>query len=68
MSPKSQVGGLKDKKEEQEPECGVNTNTLVVVVVQSLSRVQLFTTPWSAAHQASLSFTISRSLLKLMFI
>ena len=42
MSPKSQVGGLKDKKEEQEPECGVNTNTLVVV--QSLSRVQLFTT------------------------
>ena len=37
-------------------------------VVQSVSRVQLFATLWSASHQASLSFTISRSLLKLMFI
>ena len=37
-------------------------------VVQSLSRVQLFVTPWTAAHQTSLSFTISRSLLKLMSI
>ena len=36
------------------------------LVVQSLSRVQLLTTPRTAAHQASLSFTISRSLLKLM--
>ena len=34
--------------------------------VQSLSRVQLFATPWTAAHQASLSITNSRSLLKLM--
>ena len=33
---------------------------------QSLSRVQLFATPWTAARQASLSFTISQSLLKLM--
>ena len=39
-----------------------------VIVVQSLSRVQLFATPWSAAHQASLSFTISWSLLRLMSI
>ena len=39
-----------------------------VVVVQSLSRVQLFVTPWTAAHQASLSFTISQSVLKLMSI
>ena len=38
------------------------------VVVQLLSCVQLFVTPWTAAHQASLSFTISRSLLKLMSI
>ena len=37
-----------------------------VVVVQPLSCVQLFVTPWTAAHQASLSFTISQSLLKLM--
>ena len=33
-----------------------------------LSYVQLFVTPWTAACQASLSFTISWSLLKLMFI
>jgi len=38
------------------------------VFVQSLSYVQLFATPWTAAHQASLSFTISQSLLKLMSI
>ena len=36
--------------------------------VQSLSRVQLFVTPWTAAHQASLSITNSQSLLKLMCI
>ena len=36
--------------------------------VQLLSRVLLFATPWTAACQASLSITISRSLLKLMFI
>ena len=40
----------------------------MVVVAQSLSHVQLFITPWAAAHQGSLSFTISRSLLKLMYI
>ena len=36
--------------------------------VQSLSHVRLFATPWTAACQASLSFTISRSFLKLMSI
>ena len=36
--------------------------------VQSLSRVQLFVTPWTAARQASLSITNSWSLLKLMSI
>ena len=36
------------------------------MVVQSLSCVQLFVTPWTAAQQTSLSFTISPSLLKLM--
>ena len=35
---------------------------------QSLSHVQLFMTPWTAAHQPSLSITNSRSLLKLMSI
>ena len=34
--------------------------------VQSLSRVQLFATPWTAAHQASLFITNSQSWLKLM--
>ena len=38
------------------------------VVVHSLRHVQIFATPWTAAHQASLSFTISRSLIKLMSI
>ena len=37
-------------------------------VVQSLSHVQLFATPWTAASQASLSFTISQSFLKFLFI
>ena len=36
--------------------------------VQSLSRVRLFAIPWTAAHQASLSFTNSRSLPKPMSI
>ena len=38
----------------------------IFIVVQSLSPVQLLETPRTAAHQASLSFTISRSLLKPM--
>ena len=37
-------------------------------VVQSLSHVPVFVILWTAAHQASLSFTISHSLLKLMSI
>ena len=36
--------------------------------VQSLSRVRLFVTPWTIAHQASLSITNSQHLLKLMSI
>ena len=39
-----------------------------LVVVQLLNHVWLFATPWTTAHQASLSFTISLSLLKLMSI
>ena len=38
------------------------------IVVQLLNSVQLFATPGTAARQASLSFTISLSLLKLMSI
>ena len=42
--------------------------TVTALVVQSLSRVQLFVTPWTAARRASLSITNSQSLLKLMSI
>ena len=41
---------------------------LIHFVVQSLSHVQLFETPWTEAHQASLCFTISESLLKFLSI
>ena len=41
---------------------------MIFVAVQLLSCVRLFATPWPAARQASLSFTIFRSLLKLMSI
>ena len=40
----------------------------VLSSLQSLSRVRLFATPWTAAHQASLSIGNSQSLLKLMSI
>ena len=46
---------------------GIHHSRLRKAVVQLLSRVQLFVTPWTAAHQGSLS-TISLSLLKLMSI
>ena len=39
-----------------------------VIVVQLLTRFQFSPTPWTTAYQTSLSFTISRSLLKLMSI
>ena len=41
---------------------------LLAFVVQPLSHIRLFTAPWTAAHQASLCWTISQSLLKLMSI
>ena len=40
----------------------------VTCVVQSLSHVQLFVTPWTAARQASLSITNSQSLIKVMSV
>ena len=43
-------------------------NTGLAFLFLLLSHVRLFATPWTAAHQASLSFTISWSLLKLMSI
>ena len=44
------------------------SSSILLVFVQLFSHVQLFATPWTAAHQAALSFTISRSLLKLMSV
>ena len=44
------------------------TFTTIHVVFQSLSRVQLFATPWTVAQQASLSFTVFQSLLRFMCI
>ena len=57
--------GIFAKKElwKQMPQASSQT----FVVIQLLSHVRLFVTPWTAAPQASLSITISLSLLKLMF-
>ena len=41
---------------------------VLIVAVHLLSSAQLFVIPWTAAHQASLSYTISHGLLKLMSI
>ena len=48
--------------------CGCNAFLCPFIVVQLPSCVRLFATPWSAAHQASSSFTFSQSLLKLLSI
>ena len=42
-----------------------SSSLLIRTVLQALSPVQLFVTPWTAAHQASLSFTMSQSLFSL---
>ena len=47
---------------------GETDSNTVMVVVQSLSNVRLFATPWTAACQASLPITNSQTLLKLMSI
>ena len=47
---------------------GIPPSCLVVVVGQLLSHVWIFETPWTAACQAFLSFTIFQSLLELTFI
>ena len=46
----------------------LSSTHIVVIRVQSLSHVRLFATPWTAAYQASLAFSISQSLLKLISI
>ena len=44
------------------PSTDLMASTLLPVVVQLLSRVQLFVTPWTVARQAFLSFTITMSI------
>ena len=48
--------------------CVIHFSRTVTFVIQSLSHVWIFATPWTATCQAALSFTISWSLLKLMSI
>ena len=50
----------------QKQEWSSQPDSLYTFDVQSCNRVQLFATPWTAACQASLSFTISQSLFKFM--
>ena len=65
----SQCSGTTQRdKVGREMEVGFRIRGTHISSVQLLSRVQLFVTPWTAAHQVSLSFTISSSLLKLMSI
>ena len=65
---------LKVKEENEKVGLKLNIQKTMIMAsgpissVQMLSCVQLFTTPWTAACQASLSITNSRSLLKLMSI
>ena len=47
---------------------GLNSSDVNNLAVQLLSHVQLFATPWTAARQASLSFTVSWSLFRLLSI
>ena len=66
FGPNSDVAG--EKKINQKLILHLSNNTSIYIQfssVQSLSCVQLFATPWIAAHQASLSITKSRSSLKL---
>ena len=54
------VGRVQEEQSEAGERCGA------AVTVQSLSHVRLLQIPWTAACQASLSFTVPQSLLKLI--
>ena len=73
MSPKMKKGtfGLQNRTEQNRIDLFTKPTgkiPLFVFVPQLLSHVRLFVTPWTAACQAPLSFTISWSLLKFMSI
>ena len=67
---KNLLGGLKQRLHVEVGLVGKLMASLVYCsfVVQLLSHVWLSVTPWTAARQASLSFPVSLSLLKLMSI
>ena len=56
------------KKQNKQQQQSYTLLGVTIGVVQLLSHIQLFAAPWPAACQTSLSFTISRSLLKLMSV
>ena len=60
--------GLTNWRDDFSHLCGDPAHVTDPLAVQYLSRVQLFATPWTAVPQASLSFTVSPSLLKLISI
>ena len=64
----SQVNPVRRKAWQESEEKQKNRVTRGLSSVQLFSRVQLFETPWTAAHQASLSIANSQSLLKLLSI
>ena len=61
-------GGLQSMASQRRGHNWSNLALMYAAVIQSPSHVQFFATPWTAAHQASLSLTISQSLSKFMFI
>ena len=66
---KYHITGITKESEELRREAKLTiSSTQIFSSVQSLSHVRLFTTPWTAACQASLSITVSRSLLKFMSV
>ena len=66
---KYHITGITKESEELRREAKLTiSSTQIFSSVQSFSHVLLFMTPWTAACQASLSFNISQSLLKLMSI
>ena len=63
------IENAEPSRRESHPHLGNGGGIYIYIYsVQSLSCVRLFVTPWTAAHQATLSITNSQSLLKLMTI
>ena len=68
MVSKTEIWRLDAILVEFEMKAGNAIRSVLLAVVQSVSCVQFFMTPWAAARQVSLSFTISQSLLRFLSI